>query len=139
MRFPFRELPAAGGGDLTPRPVVDVWLEGMEQAPIACLVDTGALRTRLPADLADIAGIDLGHAPRERVALAGTTVDAAPARVSLRLETPHANKQWEWDAPVWFCDPWPFAFGLLGLDGFLRHFRITVSAYHEWLECRAED
>lgn len=137
MRFPFRELPAAGAGDLTPRPVVDVWLEGIEQAPIACLVDTGALRTRLPADLAEIAGIDLSHVQRERVALAGTTVNAAAARVTLRLETPDDAE--EWDAPVWFCDPWPFGFGLLGLDGFLCRFRVTVSGYHEWLECRAED
>jgi hypothetical protein len=41
MRFPFRELPAAGGGVLTPRPVVDIALEGLDAAPVGCLLDTG--------------------------------------------------------------------------------------------------
>ena len=34
MRFAFRTLPAASGGALTPRPVVDIALEGLEAAPI---------------------------------------------------------------------------------------------------------
>ena len=47
MRFQFRSLPAAGGGELTPRPVVDIALEGLLAAPMECLLDTGALRTRM--------------------------------------------------------------------------------------------
>jgi hypothetical protein len=41
MRFAFRELPAAGGDVLTPRPVVDISLEGLDAAPVGCLLDTG--------------------------------------------------------------------------------------------------
>jgi hypothetical protein len=38
MRFAFRELPAASGGVLTPRPVVDTALEGLDAAPVGCLL-----------------------------------------------------------------------------------------------------
>ena len=136
MRFPFRELPAAAGGELTPRPVVDVWLEGIELTPLACLVDTGALRTRFSAELAEIAGIDLSGAPTERFAVGGSAVEGAAARVMLRME--RAGEERAWDAAVWFCDPWPFGFQLLGLDGFMRQFRVTISGYEEWIECEPE-
>lgn len=42
------------------------------------------------------------------------------------------------DAPVWFCDPWPFAFGLLGQEGFFRFFKVTIRAAENWLECEPE-
>ena len=116
MRYPFRQLPAAGGGRLTPRPVIDVWLEGLEQAPLGCLLDTGALRTRFSAELAEVAGVDLAGGTRERFAIGGTVVEGTAARVTLRLGSGDAAHAW--DAPVWFCDPWPFGFQLLGLDGF---------------------
>jgi len=59
MRFAFRALTAASSGVQTPRPVVDIALEGLEAAPIECLLDTGALRTRMSAELAPLAGIEL--------------------------------------------------------------------------------
>ena len=65
MRFPFRALPAASGGELTPRPVVDIALEGLPAAPMECLLDTGALLTRMSAELARLAGIELGDARTE--------------------------------------------------------------------------
>ena len=136
MRFPFRELPGPGGGDLTPRPVVDVWLEGLDLTGVACLFDTGALRTRFSADLAEIAGIDLSEAPTERFAVGGHVVDGATVTVTLRMKA--VAEEHEWDAPVSFCRPWPFAFQLLGLDGFFRHFRVTISGYGEWVECKPE-
>jgi len=136
MRFPFRHLPAVHGGELTPRPVVDVWLEGIAEVALGCLVDTGALRTRFSRELAVAAGIDLDDALGEQFAVGGQVVTGVPARVTLTLGT--AANAHAWDAAVWFCDPWPFAFQLLGLDGFLRHFRVTVSAYREWIDCRPE-
>ncbi len=136
MRFPFKELPAAGGGTLTPRPIVDLWVEGIDVAPLGCLIDTGALRTRFTRELADLAGIEPDESQTEEFALGGNVTRGAPARVSLRMES-GAEEHW-WDAPVWFCEPWPFGFQLLGLDGFLRHFRVTISAYHEWLDCESE-
>jgi hypothetical protein len=136
LRFPFRELPSAGAGELTPRPVVDIWLEGLDLTGVACLLDTGALRTRFSAELAALAGIDLAGAPTERFAVGAHVIEGAAARVTLRMKA--AGNEHEWDAPVWFCDPWPFAFQLLGLDGFFRHFRVTISGYAEWVDCRPE-
>lgn len=133
MRFAFRELPAATGGLSTPRPVVDVWLEGYAVGPLACLVDTGALGTRFSREVAETAGIQPDDSQAEPFVVGGTRVSGAPARVTLRIEG--GGKHHSWDAPVWFCDPWPFGFQLLGLDGFLRHFRVTIAAYEEWIEC----
>jgi hypothetical protein len=136
LRLAFRALPSAGGGELTPRPVVDVWLEGLDLTGLACLLDTGALRTRFSAELAELAGIDLSDAPRERFAVGGQVVEGAAARVTLRMKA--GDEEQAWDAPVWFCEPWPFGFQLLGLDGFFRHFRVTISGYSEWVDCRPE-
>ena len=44
IRFAFPALPAAGGGALTPRPVVDISLEGLADARIECLCDADALQ-----------------------------------------------------------------------------------------------
>ncbi len=136
MRFPFRALPAASGGQLTPRPVVDVWLEGIDRVPLGCLVDTGAVATRFSAEVAEAANLGLKGTPQQRLMIAGVYVNARSARVGLRLGT--GAEAAHWDANVWFCEPWPFAFQLLGLEGFLRSFRVTISAYHEWVDCALE-
>jgi hypothetical protein len=132
MRFLFRALPAAGGGALTPRPVVDIALEGLPEAPIECLLDTGALRTRVSAELAPLAGIDLDGALTEEFYVGGMKTVGALARIDLTV-TDGAN-EFSWDAPVWFCDPWPHPFGLAGLEGFLHYFLVTISAYDGYLD-----
>ena len=43
-----------------------------------------------------------------------------------------------YDAPVTFCDPWPFAFNLLGQEGFLRFFRLTICAAEFWIDVEPE-
>lgn len=136
MRFQFRAFPRAGRGQLTPRPIVDLALEGLEAAPIACLLDTGALRTRMSADLASLAGIELDDALTEPLTVGGVRTTGALARVTLAM-TDGAHEE-SWEAPVWFCDPWPFAFGLAGLEGFLHYFRVTISAYHGYLDAEPE-
>lgn len=40
-----------------------------------------------------------------------------------------------WRPTVYFCDPWPWAFGLLGLSG-LDPFLVTINAYDEWSELK---
>ncbi len=132
MRFAFRELPAASGGALTPRPVVDIALEGLDAAPVACLLDTGALRTRMSAELAPLAGIELSGALTEDFFVGGVKTAGALARVNLMV-TDDAS-EFTWDAPVWFCDPWPHPFGLAGLEGFLHHFVVTIRAYDGYLD-----
>jgi hypothetical protein len=132
MRFLFRALPAASGGALTPRPVVDIALEGITAAPIGCLLDTGAPRTRMSAELAPLAGVELDNAPTEEFYVAGLKTVGALARVTLTV-TDETNA-YSWDAPVWFCDPWPHPFGLAGLEGFLHHFLVTIRAYDGYLD-----
>jgi hypothetical protein len=129
LRFPFLELP---GEKLVLRPVLPLVLEGLDRAPQLCLVDSGALRNRFGGWLADAAGIPLAGAPQERIAVGGVVTTAAYARVELVLADVR------FDAPVWFCDPWPFAFNLLGQEGFLRYFRVTISAAEGWLDCELE-
>ena len=132
MRFPFRALPAASGGALTPRPVVDIALEGLTAAPIGCLLDTGALRTRMSAELAPLAGVELDNALTEEFYVVGFRTIGVLARVSLTVTD--GTNDYSWDAPVWFCDPWPHPFGLVGLEGFLHYFLVTIRAYDGYLE-----
>jgi hypothetical protein len=54
------------------------------------------------------------------------------ARVTLTVTD--GSDQFSWDAPVWFCDPWPQPFGQAGLEGFLQHFTVTIRAYDGFLE-----
>jgi hypothetical protein len=42
--------------------------------------------------------------------------------------------EFTWEAPVSFCDPWPFDFQLLGQLGFLRWFRMVMAAADETFE-----
>jgi hypothetical protein len=137
VRFDFRSFPAASSGLLTPRPIVDIVLEGLELAPIACLLDTGALRTRMDREFAELAGIDLTDTITETLAVGGVQTAGTLARVMLTLTD--GTDEHSWDAPVWFCDPWPYAFGLAGLEGFLHHFRVTISGYEEYLEVVPEN
>ena len=132
MRFTFRALPAASGGELPPQPVVDIALEGLLAAPMGCLLDTGALRTGMSAELAPLAGIELGNTPTEEFFVAGLKTVGALARVNLTVTD--GTEEFSWDAPVWFCDPWPHPFGLAGLEGFLHHFVVTIRAYDGYLD-----
>jgi hypothetical protein len=136
MRFAFRTLPAASGGALTPRPVVDIALEGLEAAPIECLLDTGALRTRISAEIASLAAIELPGDLTEELYIGGVKTVGALARVNLMVTD--GTDEFSWDAPVWFCEPWPHPFGLAGLEGFLHHFIVITHAYNGYLEIEPE-
>jgi hypothetical protein len=137
MRFAFRALPSASGGALTPRPVVDIALEGLEVAPVECLLDTGALRTRMSAEFAALAGIELPDNLTEEFYIGGVKTEGVLARVTLTVTD--GTDEFSWDAPVWFCDPWPQPFGLAGLEGFLHHFLVTINAYEGYLEIEPEE
>jgi hypothetical protein len=113
------------------RPLLDVRVDELEQ-PIRCLIDTGSLRTRLPAWIADVASIDLSSAPTEAIRLGGiaTTAHQAHAVIDIAgLGVP---------ASVWFCDPWEAPFGLIGQEDVLRAFRLTYSAAGEWFSLEPE-
>jgi len=130
VRFPFLELP--GERWTVPRPVLPVQLEDVEDAPQYCLVDTGATTNRFGAWLAEMAGVDIVGAPSEHVVVGGVRTTARHARATLTIGGHR------YDAPVTFCEPWPFPFSLLGQEGFLRYFRVTLCAAEYWLEIEPE-
>ena len=130
MRFEFLELP--GNGPALARPVIPVQVEDLEEAPQLCLVDTGSIANRFGAWLAEATGIDLAGAPETTLHVGGLTTTARHGRAALTIAGVR------YDAPVSFCDPWPFAFNLLGQEGFLRLFRVSLCAADGWLEVEAE-
>lgn len=120
MKFPFKELPGTSTDYL--RPAVPVTVESLARAPQLCLLDTGALGNRFGGWVAEAAGIDLSLAAEERFAVGGFVTVARQASVALTLG------EVSWEAPVWFCDPWPLAFHLLGQEGFFRWFEVRMRA-----------
>ena len=132
MRFGFRELPDVGHETVRPRPIVDVVVEGLEIAPQACLLDSGATAIRFGAHVAELCGVDLAEAPTKRIGVGGALVEGRMAEVGLRVGD--EDDSYAWTAPVWFCDPWAPAFGLLGLTGFFDQFEVTIALYEERIE-----
>lgn len=130
MRFEFLGLP--GEAHTLPRPVVSVQVEDLEDAPQLCLIDTGSTENRFGAWLADAVGIDLDRAPETTLGVGGLVTTARRARAMLTVAGVR------YDAPITFCDPWPFAFNLLGQEGFLRFFRLELCAAEGWLELEWE-
>lgn len=112
--------------------MVDVVVDGVDIAPQACLLDSGATRIRFGTHVADICGLDLEGAPEHDVSVGGATLRARMAEVTLGIGD--GSSEYEWQAPAWFCDPWPASFGLLGLTGFFDHFEVLIAAYQERLE-----
>ena len=115
------------------RPAIPVQVEDLVEAPQLCLVDTGVTTNRFGSWLAEAVGIDLSDAPEEDLVVAGVRSRATHARADLTIAGTR------YDAPVTFCDPWPFAFNLLGQEGFLRFFRVTICAAEAWLDVTWEE
>jgi len=132
VRFGFREIPDPAGDTVRPRPIVDVVVEGLDLAPHACLLDSGAMAIRLGVHVAELCGIDLGGAPSKELAVGGSLVTAKMAEVGLSVSDGADSHRWT--APVWFCDPWRPAFGLLGLTGFFDQFEVTIASYEERID-----
>jgi hypothetical protein len=127
VSFSFEEI-VVGLADRASRPLIDVTLDGFGVAPQRFLIDTGAQAVRMSAEIADALGIELADPPI-KLGVGGTTVDARAALVTLSVELDSGPVAWE--APVWFCDPWPHAFGLAGLRGFLDCFDINLRGADE--------
>ena len=71
-------------------------------------------------------------APTSTLHVAGLIATAYHARAQLTIA------ELRYEAPVTFCDPWPFGFNLLGQEGFLRFFRVTICGAEDWLEIEPE-
>jgi hypothetical protein len=128
VRHSFQALPGVAG---RARPIVDLVVEGLELAPQACLLDTGASDIRMGEHVAELAGIELSATPSREIAIGGLRTTGRPVRIQLELR--QGADSHTWSPTVYFCDPWPWAFGLLGLAG-LDPFRVLVDTYEEWVE-----
>jgi hypothetical protein len=133
VRHSFQALPAVAGRS---RPVIDVTVDGLQLAPQACLIDTGASDVRMGAHVAELAGVDLTTAASCEIVVGGLRTTGKAADVQLELRETDAVHVWT--ATVYFCEPWRWAFGLLGLGG-LDPFLVIVDSYEEWLELRRVD
>jgi hypothetical protein len=117
---PFRALPH--NQSLIPRPVVNVAVAHDEVTVALALCDTGALHNRFAGWVADDIGLDISGIEPEAIGVGGQHLMARTATVSLHVGD-HT-----WEAPVSFCDPWPWNYQLLGQEGFFRWFEVTVRA-----------
>jgi len=120
VKIGFRSLP--GPAEDVRRPLVDVKVGGLDDAALACLLDTGSLHNRFAAWVAREAGIDLDGIQPHSIGVGGRPVIARTTVVSLAVGSHR------WEAPVAFCEPWPWDFQLLGQQGFLRFFRVVLDA-----------
>jgi hypothetical protein len=133
VRHSFQALPDNTG---RARPVVDLVIEGLELAPQACLLDTGASEIRMGRHVAELAGIDLSDATEDEIAVGGLRTTGRCASVQLELR--QGKESHTWAPTVYFCDPWPWAFSLLGLGG-LDPFLVSINTYEEWVELHPLD
>jgi hypothetical protein len=131
VRFDFLELPGESSTSLA-RPVVPVQIEDLEEAPQLCLVDTGSTSNHFASWIAEAVGLDLARAPETTIRVGGLSTNGRTVRADLTIAG------LRYDAPIVFCDPWPFSFSLLGQEGFLRFFRVTICAAEFWLDVEPE-
>ena len=83
--------------------------------------------------VAALAGIALEDALSGDIVVGG--LRATGRAVTVQLELRQGRDSHQWSPTVYFCDPWPWAFGLLGLSG-LDPFLLTVNVYEEWAELK---
>jgi len=120
VKVAFRVLPGIRAD--VPRPLVDVHVDGVERTGLLALADTGSLHNRFGAWVARIGGIDLSNIAPESIGVGGRPLVARTVTVGLRVG------RHQWEAPVSFCEPWPWEFQILGQEGFFRWFRVVVEA-----------
>jgi hypothetical protein len=111
--------------------VVDVVVEGLDLAPQACLLDTGASEVRMGLHVAQLAGVELNSPVTSEIVVGGLRTTGWAADV--QLEVRQGGDVHAWSPTVYFCEPWPWAFGLLGLAG-LDPFLAILDSYEEWVE-----
>jgi len=121
-------VPLPAGESSYPRPLVKVQLAGMAEAPLTCLVDSGAKHNRFHGDFARAAGINLDDPDDEDIFYAGNR--QYTGRI-VRVQMSIASLAWE--APVCFIDDWGPEYQVLGHEGFFRWFRICFYAADEKL------
>jgi hypothetical protein len=114
------------------RPLVNVQLENLNEAPLACLVDSGAVHNRFSEEFALAAGINL-DVPDSTDTFSAGAQEYTGRIVTVRLKL----ATFEWEAPVCFVKDWQQDFQLLGHEGFFRWFHVCFHAADEQLTIEA--
>jgi hypothetical protein len=114
--------------------MINVQLAGLNEAPLACLVDSGAVYNKFHSDFAVAAGISLKEPDStHQFSSGGRLYSGVVVRVGLKVAS------FEWDAPVCFIDDWDQDFQILGHEGFFRWFKVCFHAADEQLSIEQED
>lgn len=93
-------------------------------------MDTGAPRTVFPRGIGDILGLEFPHLASQaptRITLMGRTWPAITETVNLSLP-PFGDLGWEAEVDFVLEEGLPFA--LLGYEGFLNRWAVSVDGYH---------
>jgi hypothetical protein len=129
----FAQLPMLRGGTVA-CPVVDLTVNGVDEAPLRCMIDTGAGGVRLPGSTAEALGVDLSDVdPGPPHIIGGTETHLYDAEVSL------ACAGFEWQATVSFCTPDFAGFGLAGLRGFFDKIYVGLDGDLQVVELEPHD
>ena len=117
-KFIFEPLP--GGRHL--RPVIPFTFARFPKFEMKGLIDSGAVATRVHADIAEYMQIDLsGIEPVSFVAGGGKYYGrTVPTQLSV--------DGFIWEAPVCFTEEWELGYQLLGLRGFFDTFVVRIEA-----------
>jgi len=129
----FDYVPVTSRG-LYSRPTVDVQLANLIEAPLTCLVDSGAAKNRFHAQFAEAAGISLDEPDDvDSFIIGGQSYTGRIVTVNLKIAS------FEWEAPVCFVPDWDHDFQILGHEGFFRWFRVCFHAADEQISLEPAD
>jgi hypothetical protein len=121
-------------GEAMARPVADIAINGVDEAPLRCLIDSGAVGVRLPASIATALGVDLTDVePGPPHVIGGTRVLPYDVDVSL------ACAGYEWQTTVSFCSPDFAGFGVAGLRGFFDKIHVSIDGYMQVVDLEPHD
>jgi hypothetical protein len=130
MKYHYRAAIPEQAGPFLYRPMVEVEIMGPKgRLRELALIDSGADRSMLNKDIADIVGIDLTQATtRKAIGITGATT-VYLAEVELKLDGSRGTMT----VPVGFIDS-PYVSVLLGQHGFFDLHRITFEKHHHLFE-----
>jgi hypothetical protein len=128
--FPWREEETLTSGETILRPTVDVEVSRGDLAISArALIDTGAPRTLFPRGIGDLLGIEFPDFPSgadKKIRLMGDIWPAITASIGLTLR-PFDDLGWE--AEVDFLVDEGLQYGILGYEGFLNRWAVSMNGY----------
>jgi hypothetical protein len=128
--FPWREEESLTSGEKILRPTVDVEVSNGDRVITArALIDTGAPRTVFPPGIGDVLGIEFPDFPsgaEKKIRLMGDVWPAITASISLTLR-PFDDLGWEAEVDFFVREGLPY--GILGYEGFLNRWAVSINAY----------